>query len=79
MPFLTENHLPHLFISKFYLHWHKNRHTEHIDQMKQNRNSEINPRIFGQFITKKPRIYNAERMVSSIIGAGKTTQPQAKE
>ena len=48
----------------------KNRHT---DKMEKNRNPEINPHLYGQFIMKEPRIYNGKRTVSSINGAGETS------
>jgi len=48
----------------------KNRHT---DQMEKNRNPEINPHLYSQFITKEPRIYNGKRTVSSINSVGETS------
>ena len=35
--------------------------------------------LVNTFITKQPRIYNGERTVSSINGAGKTGLPHEKE
>ena len=35
--------------------------------------------MVNQFMTKEPRIYNGERIVSSINGVKKTGQPHAKE
>ena len=37
------------------------------------------PHTYHQFMTKEPRIYNGERKVFSIYGAGKIGQPHAKE
>ena len=41
---------------------------------------EINPRTYGQLsMTKEAKIYNGEKTVSSISGAGKTGQLHVKE
>ena len=55
---------------------HKNRPT---DQWNRNESTEINPHISGQFMTKEPEIYNGEKRVSSISGAGKGGQLHVKE
>ena len=48
--------------------------------MEQNREPEINPCICGKLVfTKEPRIYNGERIVSSVNGVENTGQPNAKE
>ena len=40
----------------------------------------MDPQIYGQLIINKGiRIYNGERIVSSINGVGKTVQSHAKE
>ena len=40
---------------------------------------EINPYSYGQFMTKEARIYDGEKTISSINGAGKTGQQHIKE
>ena len=48
--------------------------------MEQDGKPEINPHTYGQLIlTKEARIYNREKTVCSISGAGKTGQLLAKE
>ena len=47
--------------------------------MKQNREPRNNPHLYGKFTTKEPRIYNGEKIVSSINGVKKIGQPHATE
>ena len=56
-------------------YWHKYRHTT---QWNKRKILGINPCIYW-FTTEEPRIYNEERIVSSINSAGKTGQPHTKE
>ena len=51
-----------------------------IDQWNRIESPELNPyTYFHQSITKEARIYNGEKTVSSISGAGKTGQLHVKE
>ena len=52
---------------------------EYRDQQNRTESPEINPSICEQFATKEKRIYNGERIVSSITGAGKIRRSHAKK
>ena len=54
--------------------------TQKYKPMEQDENSEINPCTYEYLIlTKEARIYNGEKTVSSINGAGKTGELHVKE
>ena len=57
-------------------YWHKN---WHLDQQDRTERSEINLHAYGQFTYKKGGIYNKEKTVLSISGAGKASQLHVKE
>ena len=64
-------------VSRTVWNWNKNRN---IDQWNKTESPEINPCTYGHlFLIKEARIYNGEKTISLISGAGKTSQPLVKE
>ena len=64
-------------VSKTVWYWHKN---SNINQWNKIESQEINPCTYEYLIlTKEARIYNGEKTVSSINGAGKTGELHVKE
>ena len=64
-------------VTKIAQQWHKKRHTHPWNRTE---SSEINPQLYGPLImSKKARLYNGEKTVSSINGGGKARKLHAKE
>ena len=65
-------------VNKIIWYWQKKTDS---DQQNKIENSEINSSISGKLTYDKGeiRIYNGERIVSSVSGVGKTEQPRGKE
>ena len=76
---LTSDYTIKLLSSKQYGNDTQKKMPRSMDQWNRIKSPDINPCTFGQLIlTKEARIYNGEKTVSTISGAGKTGQLYAK-